>query len=603
LSRPAVLAVVGAGPRAVGLLERLAANLAPGASRGLVVHVVDPFPPGAGRTWRRDQSPLLWMNSRAGDVTMFTDASVTCAGPVRPGPNLAEWAARARIDDPNLAAEARATTAESFPSRRLAGEYLSWSFHRATRDLDTAVHPSVAVGLSTMGGRQRVRLATGGSIEADVVVLAQGAIGGRSDGGRPDLVTFAERCGGAYLPPGYVDALDTAALPPGRDVVVAGLGLAFFDLMVLLTEGRGGRFAEAGHGRLRYHPSGAEPVLWVGSRTGLPYRPKPYPHTHGGACPLPRFVTADSLRAALASARPLAATWGIVCQELAWGYYHELWHAYPERTALPWAVFARRYTEMSWWDAEMAELLAAAVPDAADRLDPDVARTTLAERRFATEPELARWMRTHLTDGVRRASSARHSADAGAIRALVSIGDQLAELGPGGLAPAAGAALRRVGRFARVLGSGPPPARLAQLCALSEAGVVRFLGGGLTVAPDDERRAFLAHGSLAAPVAARYLVEARLPAHDLATGDPLLAGLVRAGDAVSTGPVGGTRLRVDGADYGILRPDGGSDPDRLALGAFASGGALGSFSRPGANAAFFRQNDATARRILSRLGV
>src|SRR5438552_16308236 len=91
-SRPAVLAVIGAGPRAVGLLERLAANADPHGRR-LVVYIVDPYPPGAGRTWRRDQSPLLWMNSTAGEVTMYTDESVRCDGPIHTGPTLAAWAA------------------------------------------------------------------------------------------------------------------------------------------------------------------------------------------------------------------------------------------------------------------------------------------------------------------------------------------------------------------------------------------------------------------------------------------------------------------------------------------------------------------------------
>lgn len=604
MNQPAVLAVVGAGPRAVGLLERLAANAAeaPGRSRGLTVHVIDPFPPGAGRTWRRDQSPLLWMNSRAGDVTMFTEESTVCAGPIRPGPTLAAWARAARPDDPGLAAEARATTVASFPSRRLAGEYLRWCFARATRDLDTVVHRATAVALSTVGRRQRVTLSTGASIDADVVVLSQGTIDGRPDGGRPGHVSFAERHGGAYVPPGYVDDLDTDALPARRDVLVSGLGLAFFDLMVLLTEERGGRYTDAGGDRLRYHPSGDEPVLWVGSRRGLPHRPKAFPHTLGGPCPLPRFATEETLRAALQSdGSPLAATWGLVCQELGWGYYHELWHAHPGRTAVPWADFVRRYARLSWWDDAMTALLAEAVPDPADRLDLDVSGFSLGRRRYAAEPDLARWIRGRLTRAARRAATVRHSAEAGAMRALLSVAEQMSGITGADLPAGAGSVLRRISRLATLIGNGPPPVRLAQLRALSDAGVVRFLGGGLDVSPDAGLGAFVARGSLDAPVASPYFVEARLPHSDVMTGDPLLGGLVRAGAAATVGPDGAARILVDGDEYGVRRPDGGVDPDRIALGAFASGGALGSFSRPGTNAAPFRQNDEIARRLLARL--
>ena len=95
MDRPAI-AIVGAGPRGAGLLERVAASvvelLPQAGATALDVHLIDPFPAGAGRIWRHDQSPLLAMNSMAADVTMFTDASVHCEGPIVPGPSLWDWA-------------------------------------------------------------------------------------------------------------------------------------------------------------------------------------------------------------------------------------------------------------------------------------------------------------------------------------------------------------------------------------------------------------------------------------------------------------------------------------------------------------------------------
>ena len=82
------LVFVGGGPRTVGILERLAASADQllGPAR-VDVHIVDPFPAGGGRIWRSEQSALLWMNSMARDVTIFTDSSVTCEGPIVPGPD------------------------------------------------------------------------------------------------------------------------------------------------------------------------------------------------------------------------------------------------------------------------------------------------------------------------------------------------------------------------------------------------------------------------------------------------------------------------------------------------------------------------------------
>src|SRR5690625_1154606 len=69
------LAIIGGGPRAIGVLERVAAHVAlPGPAaalraRPLHIDVIDPHMPGSGRIWRADESPLLLMNSRAQDVS------------------------------------------------------------------------------------------------------------------------------------------------------------------------------------------------------------------------------------------------------------------------------------------------------------------------------------------------------------------------------------------------------------------------------------------------------------------------------------------------------------------------------------------------------
>jgi FAD-NAD(P)-binding len=90
--RPLTLCVVGAGPTAIGVLERLVANAAQLADgRRLAVHLVDPHPPGGGRVWRAGQPALLWANSLAADVTVLPDASVQVEGPVAEGTTLWQW--------------------------------------------------------------------------------------------------------------------------------------------------------------------------------------------------------------------------------------------------------------------------------------------------------------------------------------------------------------------------------------------------------------------------------------------------------------------------------------------------------------------------------
>lgn len=272
---PATIVIVGAGPRATGLIERLAAN-APelhGGGAPLELHLVDPHPPGGGRIWRPDQSPLLWMNSMAEDVTMFTDESVEREGPIRPGPSLAEWAVRIREGappgspalPPELAAEAAALTGQSFATRRLQSAYLRWVYERSVVSLPpgTTVHEHRDRAVRVTGprdGRQQVWLeGRTAPLTADAVVLALGHLDAEPDAEQRALTAFAAEHGLVHLPPEFTADSELSVLCPGEPVLVRGLGLAFVDLMVLLTEGRGGRYERGRTGSWRTCPRAASP--------------------------------------------------------------------------------------------------------------------------------------------------------------------------------------------------------------------------------------------------------------------------------------------------------------------------------------------------------
>ena len=146
----ATVAIVGAGPGGTSFLERLLASVPELlGDQPLDVHLVDPFPPGPGRIWRYEQSALLRMNSMAEDVTMFTDDSVQCEGPIRPGPSLIEWAEAVRGQPqatPELTAEVAALTATTFPTRQLQSAYLAWVFDRVPPATCRPVSRSTSTG-------------------------------------------------------------------------------------------------------------------------------------------------------------------------------------------------------------------------------------------------------------------------------------------------------------------------------------------------------------------------------------------------------------------------------------------------------------------------
>ncbi|MEW1831951.1 FAD/NAD(P)-binding protein [Streptomyces sp. NPDC088196] len=584
------LVIVGAGPRGTGLIERIAANApelydssgaegaeGPGDSGGLDIHLVDPHPPGAGRIWRAAQSPLLWMNSHAEDVTMFTDETVVMEGPVRPGPTLHEWAA---------------IEGSTFADRQLQGSYLRWVHEEAVAALPPGVtvhhHPQRALRISgPREGRQQVWLeGRPDPLLADLVVLALGHLDAELDEDQRELAAYARAHDLVHLPPDFTADSDLSALAPGEPVLVRGFGLAFVDLMVLLTEGRGGRYDGD-----TYVPSGQEPVLYVGSRRGVPYHSKIGYEWSGERPPLPRFFGPAEVDAVLAQPDGFdfrRDVWPLIEKELGFAHYHRLFGVHPERTSIAWTDFEEKYAAGDAVEREI--LVASAVPDPADRLDLAALDHPLAGVTYASQEEFQDGLRAYVEGDLRRRHDPSNSPDLAVFLGLLSVYGQLIRLGD-------------VGPwwhgFFSYLASGPPGPRLRQLLALSRAGIVRFVGADMAVAAEDG--VFRASSATVPGVTieARALVEARLPEPTVGRSvDPLLRQLHDDG-AVVESPEG--LLRVDRTDGRLLDRDGRPHPRRFALGPYTDVRTPGAFTRPRTGGPAFRQNDATARALLAFL--
>ena len=159
-----------------------------------------------------------------------------------------------------------------------------------------------------------VRLEDGRHLKVDRAVLTTGHQICEPPAEQRRLEAFAARRLHAQYIRGDSSAdlpLDT--IPAGVTVGVIGLGLSFYDVMAQLTLGRGGRFVDDGDGRLRYLPSGREPLLVAGSRGGLPlpargrnqkrpdhtYRPRILTVAADRAAPRPRSARLPHVRAAV----------------------------------------------------------------------------------------------------------------------------------------------------------------------------------------------------------------------------------------------------------------------------------------------------------------
>jgi hypothetical protein len=622
------LVLVGAGPTASSLLERLVAN-APEllAGRQLVIHLVDPHLAGTGRVWRPDLDRLLWMNSMAEDVTMFTDDSVTCTGPLWPGPTLHEWAhaiddaTLARLtDDDALTAEIRHLEGTTFPTRRVQSAYLRW-FHERVIDslpdgVEVVTHRHLALDVVDLAdGRQHVVLDGADPIDADLVVLALGHLDAAPTRTSAAHAAFAASHGLAYLPAGHTADQDLSVLDPGADVVVLGFGQAFTDLMILVTEGRGGRFVDHADGWLTYEPSGLEPVLHVGSRRGVPYRSKLEQRLRAPLVPLPHFLDDPSIETLLARSGPLEFrrdVLPVLTKEIAWAYYHELFVGHPERVLVDWATFAERFSPLDW-GADIEALVAATVPDPADHFEIASLDRPLTGRRWGSLDELQDHLRQHVTADVERRTDPRFSADLAAFHAMLGAFVPLGRIGASGRLTTRSRVAELGGwwfGFFMYWASGPPPRRLRQLRALADAGLVRFIGADTTVEADQARGRFVAcSSSHPDEVVGTALVDARIaPATVSRSDDALLRALHARGEVreevVSDGDewtVNTGKVEVTGSDLRVVLADGSGHPRRHALGTFTNRPAAGTFARPRTNAATFRQNDVVARSILQRL--
>ena len=617
---PAIV-FIGGGPRTAGVLERIAANRPDVFAGPLQIHVVEPHIPGSGRIWRYDQDPGLLLNSMAADITMFTDESVDCAGPAAPGPGLAEWAAgvldASIIDVPDfpqpLWKQLRTLTGTTFPTRQLQSQYLEWFFRRAARSLgrSVTVHRTTAVGITAPeGGGHDVALANGRTLHADIVVTALGHTDSKPDAVSAGFADFAARHGGYHAAPAYTTDVDYSPIAPGQDVIVAGMGLAFVDLLVLLMEGRGGRFQETDDGGLRYVPSGREPRLWAGSRRGVPYHSKISAVLRGQAPGPLQFFTAAAVEALLEQHGELdfrEHLWPLIAKEAGYYYYRELLTGSPERATMGWDSFAARYAGLDWYSGERADLVAAAVPDAGLHLDLERLDRPFAGLRFHGHQAVQDVVAEYIENDLALRDSPDHPETLALFLALLHVYMEVGRVVPAERLNARSQQLIHGWwhGFFSFVDSGPPPHRLREMLALHRAGLLQFLGPGLEVTLDEEGGTFRATSPQSGvSVSAQALIEARLPSTSVARSlNPVLASLYESGlgseqQLLTSDGIHSTGKLLVSGEHRLMGADGKPQPTLFGIGPGTSGWGAGAFARPNTNAAPFRENDALARTIL-----
>ncbi|MFC3404655.1 NAD(P)-binding domain-containing protein [Brachybacterium conglomeratum] len=364
------------------------------------------------------------------------------------------------------------------------------------------------------------------------------------------------------------------------------MGLAFIDLMALLTEGRGGRFVPASEaesagadaaadlrGRLDYLPSGEEPRLWAGSRRGVPYHSKV--RDEGAPTGLGELVhvTPANLRA-LEDENGLLDFRTDVLPLIAAEIAHQV----------PGAPLPQEGEEpLAWLDEPLSDLGATTLPEFAEQATRD-----------AVVGHIEADLRDRIGDEVTAARTL--------FQLLLQLHGVLVDQLPatrlrGG---AASGYPRWWHSLFSFVDSGPPPHRLQQLLALERAGIIRFLGPGLRVTADEVSGRFRARGATGIEVAAGALVDAFLPEPSLQEStNPLLRDLVTGGDAALGRESAASPGALDtDARHRVIGPDGTARERLWAVGPWTSELPIAAFARPNTNAPCHRRNDALARELL-----
>jgi biotin carboxylase/uncharacterized NAD(P)/FAD-binding protein YdhS len=288
------VAIIGLGSRGLGVLERVV-TLARGVDAPVRVEVIDPTCSGAG-VHATGQPDYLLLNTTCAQVSMFPDALSVGDDLGEPGPSLYDWVTerglRLADDGFTVGHTGRPIRGTDFLPRRVLGEYLGWVLDRvvtkAPPHTRITLHRAEATDL-TRGpdGAFHLTLSDGTAITTRYAFLTTGYTPNTA-------VRIHERLIDAPYPlPSQLNAV-----APGEDVAIGGFGLSAMDVMSCLTVGRGGRFVTEDR-TLRYEPSGAEPVMYFYSRSGVPCRARPQIMNFGPKHEPVAFTTAaiDGLRA------------------------------------------------------------------------------------------------------------------------------------------------------------------------------------------------------------------------------------------------------------------------------------------------------------------
>lgn len=533
MSRPrdhVEVAIVGLGSWGLCVLERMV-HRARTTTTSVAVHVIEPGEPGGG-VYNLHQPDYLVLNNPCGQLSLYASPDGEDAPPYAAG--FFDWVVSRGYEwfghECRTGGGGVPIQPGDYLPRKVMGEYLRWFYERlvasAPPNLTVVRHRVHAVNIAARaGGHERVDLSDGSAVEVDHVVLTSG----HTYNEEPDPTS-----GVRYLRPYPVDFF-TSAPAPGEAVALSGMGLVCLDLLMALTVGRGGSFEGTG-ARVRYRRSGAEPVIYLYSRSGLPQCAKSATGLDPTGDYQPAICTPAAFAAVAAAGTGAGADFRrdilpLLLAEMTVRYYG---HAALLAEGASRGAAVRQELATAWHADRFDE--------AVDRLSPCYGRFE-PSRHFFPERGLAftsaKQYEQHVYETVTEDLDAALHPGGSPVKAALEVtrilrDDLRSVIEFGGLSLESYLDFQSNirSRFNRIE-AGPPPHRMAQLLALMDADVVRVPfgpspalhrldGGGVSIRSTRLEREESAEVSM--------VIRAHLEMPSLArSASPLLARLYRLG--------------------------------------------------------------------------
>lgn len=516
------------------MLERIVANERQQPSGDIEVVLFDPGAPGPG-CHDPEQSAIHLVNTVAGQLTLFADASVVDAGPVMNGPSFYQWLQEQSGMGMLPQLKGLRASSDAYYSRGLFGRYLQWVFRYVC-----ALAPSHVKIIVKKTAVQRAHRDDDGSwvldtadakIRVNYLFLTTGHTKpARSPGSVPPRSVARGRETLVVDDP-YPMQRELAAISSDMTVAVEGMGLTTFDVVAELTVGRGGRFSSSdATGERKYIRSGAEPRILLFSRSGIPLSARAFNQKGVSNQYRPRFLFADRIRE-LRAERQLdfvADVLPLLTADMEYAYYDA--YLRERRDEVTAVLFCN---QLSGADALHRQALIARHVPAEDRFSWTRLAAPVPDSALAGRDAFKRWLTGYLRRDVHEARKGNlDSPLKAACDVLRDLRDNLrAAIEFGGLTEASHRwVLAEFMPVMNRLAVGPPVSRIGEMLALMEAGVLEAdFGPGAVcrAAPTGGRLCLSAVKWAGHSTEVDALVKARISMHSPADdASPLLRGLL-----------------------------------------------------------------------------